>query len=73
MMSIGDIDTLVGVGVVSGAEADQESVGGGDPLGQACDRRLCYELHDFMIRMMQVYGEKSRTTVMFFLPPVQFC
>jgi hypothetical protein len=33
MMSIGDIDTLIGVGVVSEAEADQGSAGGGDRLG----------------------------------------
>jgi hypothetical protein len=33
MMNIGDIDTLVGVGAVSEAEADQGSAGGGDPVG----------------------------------------
>ena len=30
MMDIGDIDTLAGIGVVSGAEADQESTDEGD-------------------------------------------
>jgi hypothetical protein len=31
--NIGDIDTLVGVGAGSEAEADRRNAGGGDPVG----------------------------------------
>lgn len=50
MIDIGDIDILVGIGVVRGAEADQESIDEGDRVGKLERRnphsiKFVYESH----------------------------
>jgi hypothetical protein len=58
MIDIGDIDILIGIGVVRGAEADQESADEGDNVGEL-ERwnpnsiRISCELHDQMISTMR--------------------